>query len=247
MQSYEYGFNDPEAAHESRLQFKLNQVKQFFSRHRVIRVYFFLIVGVLCIYTLRGVVPAELHQNTDMLELSNFRREYTSIQRFTAYQTILQSKELVSKYNRATTIESVVHPARDDISLEAIRFKKELSKLGKEMEKTRLEESFSCIPAIALGVPYNIFMDRHGEIYLNLQIDEIPNKQQNRTISISGLFDANVLPHEEVLYESVSISYVDANGFVPYVKEYVDDLFDSFCLQTYIKNFPFEAAAREEL
>lgn len=250
MNGYEYGFTDPEAAHESRLHYKLNQVKKFFSGNRIARVYFFLSLLVSIIYVLRGVVPAELSGNGGMLELGNFRQEYTMLQMYTPYQTILQSRELVAKFNHGTTIEKVTHPSRDDISLEAIRFRKELGKLVKEMEKTMHEQSFSCIPAIALGVPYNIFMDRHGKIYLNLQIVQIPNKQQNRSIPLSGLFDVNVPPHEELLYEQVQITYVDANGFLTYIGENMEDHFDSFCLQAYLKNFPFDSpmiTTKEEL
>ena len=244
------GFADPEAAHESRMNFYTQQtiVKlRKLLKYRVVRVYTTLVLLLLFAYGLREVLPSDLRQEhgasahamqLDLLDLSGHQASYTSFQHVIQYETILQSKELVARLNHDTRIKEVVHPSTDDITLEAIRFKKELNALKKEMLKTLHAQEFTCLPAIALGVPYNVFLGQNGTLYVNIIITDVRNLLENHTVLISSLFDKNGAEHEEVLFDEVVVEFTEANTFSVLTNKTLTGV-DAYCLQSYRNNFAF--------
>ena len=245
------GFHDPEAAHDDKVYFNLMKAKAQvvkFLQYRTVRVYALLMFGFVFMYLLRAIIPSNLSAEKHaggLLELRTYELEYTSFQQFSAYETILQSKELAWKYNKETTIQDVIHPKDTDMTLEAIRFKKELNALKKELWKTLVEQGFTCVGAISLGVPYNVFMDSSGRLYLNIEIISIPNPWNNETVSISGIFDKAGVQHEETLFDEINVSFVETNRFVQVVNQTVLNL-NAYCLQSYLNNFPFARQQQTE-
>lgn len=245
------GFDDPEAAHESRLQVKWLQVKGHldkFYKNSCVRVYSILLLIFIALYALRGVIPPDLRRdfvqkgNFEIVELSSSPVAYSNFNQFTPYRVLIQSKELVSKYNEGTTIGKVVHPESSTMTLEAVRFKKQLNILKREMRKTLEDEKFSCLPAIALGLPYNVFMDEAGDVYINIEIVEVTDKTRNTSVTVSGLFDQDTSVHEEVLYDSVQVRFTETSTFSR-VNRTVFENIASYCLQTYLNNFLIEGAS----
>ena len=241
------GFADPEAAHQSKLQFEFFKLRtrcESFLKYRVVRVYSTLLAILFIVYILRGVLPHDLRRDKDnnsfeLLELTSYEPTYTSFHKFTPYRTIIQSKELVAKYNQGTLIQKADFPKSDAFTLEAVRFKKELNRLKVEMRKTLVEEGFTCVPAIAVGVPYNLFMDQLGNLFLNIEIVSIPTPWKNSTVAVSGLFDVTENQQEELLFDEVAVRFTETNTFTTKNDTSFHDL-DAYCLQIYLKGFAFE-------
>ena len=243
-----YGrFQDPEAGHEDKTYFYLMKLKTKVSalfQYKAVRAYTVLVIVFTFLHLLHSIIPSDLNLNKEketggLLEISTYEPMYTSFQKFSTYETILQSKELVSKFNHRTTIRPVYHPTDVDMTLEAIRFKKELKVLKNEMWKTLNEYQFTCVGSIALGVPYNVFMDKRGSLYVNIEVFEVPNPTINRTVSISGIFDSIGEEHDETLFQQVRVNYVETNRFRFVENQTIADL-DAYCLQSYLNNFPFK-------
>lgn len=246
------GFIDPEAAHQSRIQYEIFRLRvkiESVFRYRVVRVYTVLLIVLFLVYILSGVLPNDLRQseeksNFELLELTTYEPTYTSFQPYTPYRTIIQSKELLAKYNEGTLIQKVVYPKSDTFTLAAVRFKKELNRLKAELRKTLKEESFTCIPAIALGIPYNLFMDQLGNLFLNIEIVAIPNPTENTTVAVSGLFDMETNEQqEEELFDMVEVRFTESNAFSERKNRSFVDL-DAYCLQMYLKGFAFENSSK---
>lgn len=248
-------FKDPEAAHESQLQvqwIKLSEKFRKLFRNSFIRVYSLLFLILLGIYILRGVIPHDLREKFaekgkfELAELTATPAVYTNLQHYTPYKVIIQSKELVAKYNEATEISKVIHPQANTMTLKAVRFKKQLNLLKTEMRKTLEDQEFSCLPAIAVGIPFNLFMDRLGNLYINIEIVQVVKPMENTTVQVSNLFQKyknNIEKVEEelILYDTVLIRFTDSNAFAQVNQTEMKSI-DSYCLQTYLKSFVIEGA-----
>lgn len=239
MDFFSEGFDDPEAAYENRnrIHFFVRKMNEKVIRSRLLRIYLGLCGSFIVLILLRGIIPRDDDIDVQGVQFAGFRPAFTILQQFTPYRTILQSKDLVARFNKGTTIQPIQHPhTHDSPSMEAIRFKKELNVLRGEMLKTIQVEEFTCLPAIALGVPYNVYLDRHGTIMLNVHFEKVVNSHENTTVAIIGVFgDA----FAELLYESIAVSYFDPNNAKHMVNQTIYNI-DAFCLQSYLNNFAFE-------
>ena len=146
----------------------------------------------------------------------------------------------MAKFGHGTTIQKVVYPKSDAFTLlAAIRFKKELNILKKEMRNTLADEGFTCIPAIAVGVPYNLFMDQFGNLYINIEVVSVLRPLENATVAVSGLFDTSGRQQLERLFDAMDVRFTESNSFTLSNGTTFEGL-DAYCLQLYLKNFAFE-------
>lgn len=237
-------YNDPEIQTTRLSRAILNakrRVRQL-QAQPLFQYYFWLALGLLTVYILRWITPQHVLDEIHDFDLAAPPVHYSKLLPIIEYETLIQNDVLRKRFAYQTSLRSVVVPRSVEeisLTLDSIRIAKELGVIHSALNGVATKYGFDCVPAVALGIDYNIILMPDRSLCLNVRYARnVPIAATDREeISIQDVFGDT----QTFLYSpgvSINLTYIDKSFQLVEQKEISDDI-DKICIQYYLSAFHF--------